>query len=256
MIWTATCMRPALGVRARVTWEAGVNEWIVRVMPLQTRDPFPVVDPLNTELARFRIRIIGPHDRPGLHAHGPRVGVFDIGAIRILALDSANPFGGVGGSFDSDQCAWLVRELGSAGERYVMLASHDGSRTLTSTTAPDGTAPRVLGPEVVSILLAQRNVIGWLSGTTHERSGRRHGSVAHGFWEIPAAAVGLGAPLAGGISVSRQVRHLHSAIVMRGALSGESGPTWEVPDPRAEAAVSAEPLVSSRRYGAPGQSRG
>jgi len=216
-----------------------VNEWIVRVMPLPMRDPFPVVDPLNTELARFRIRIVSPHDRPGLHAHGPRTASLDVGAVRILALDSANPFGGVGGSLDSEQCAWLVRELGSAGDRYVIVASHDGSRTLTSTAAPIGSAPRVLGDEVASILLAQRNVVAWLSGTTHERSGRRHGDAAHGFWEIPAAAVGLGAPLAGGISVSRQTRHLHTSIVMRGALSGESGPTWEVLDPQAPAAVSA-----------------
>ena len=91
-----------------------VNEWIVRVMPLPMRDPFPAVDPLNIELARFRIRIIAPQDRPGLHAHGPRTAAWDVGAVRMLALDSANPFGGVGGSLDSDQCAWLVRELGAA----------------------------------------------------------------------------------------------------------------------------------------------
>jgi hypothetical protein len=216
-----------------------VNEWIVRVMPLRVRDPFPVVDPLNIELARFRIRIIAPQDRPGLHAHGPRVAAIDVGAVRILALDSANPFGGVGGSLDSDQCAWLVRELGSAGDRYVIVASHDGPRTLTSETGPVGSAPRVLGDEVVSILLAHRTVVAWLAGTIHERSGRWHGGAAHGFWEVPAAAVGLGSPLAGGISVSRQARHLHSTIVMRGALSGEAGPTWEVRDPQRAAAVSA-----------------
>lgn len=216
-----------------------MNEWIVRVMPLPMRDPFPVVDPLNIELARFRIRIIPPHDRPGLHAHGPRTGVLDVGAVRILALDSANPHGGVGGSLDSDQCAWLVRELGSAGDRYVIVASHDGSRTMTSSASPPDAPARVLGPEVASILLAHRPVVAWLSGTVHERSGRRHGDAAHGFWEIPAAAGGLGAPLAGGISVSRQVRHLHTSIVMRGALSGEAGPIWEVLDPRAEPSVSA-----------------
>ncbi len=108
----------------------------------------------------------------------------------------------------------------------------------------------MLGSEVVSILLAHRSVVAWLSGTVHERSGRRHGDAAHGFWEIPAAAVGLGAPLAGGISVSRQVRHLHSSIVMRGALSGEAGPAWEVRDPRVDVTVSPArlqaPAVDSR----------
>lgn len=216
-----------------------MNEWIARVMPLPTREPFPAVDPLHAELARFRIRIIAPPDRPGLHAHGPRVSALDVGAVRILALDSANPFGGVGGSLDSDQCAWLVRELGASGDSYVMVASHDGSRTMTSATAPAGAPPRVLGAEVASILLAHQNVVAWLSGTTHERSGRRHGNAAHGFWEIPAAATGLGAPLAGGISVARQTRHLHTAIVMRGALAGEGAPAWEVRDVRGDPAVSA-----------------
>jgi hypothetical protein len=216
-----------------------MNEWIVRVMPLPTRDPFPAVDPLHSELARFRIRIIAPPERPGLHAHGPRVAAVDVGAVRILALDSANPFGGVGGSLDSDQCAWLVRELGAAADRYVMVASHDGSRTMTSATAPTHSPSRVLGAEVASILLAHRNVVAWLSGTTHERSGRRHGDAAHGFWEIPAAATGLGAPLAGGISVARQARHLHSAIVMRGALAGEGAPAWEVRDARVDSVLSA-----------------
>jgi hypothetical protein len=217
-----------------------VNEWIVRVMPLPMREA--AVDSLTTELARFRIRIIAPQDRPGLHTHGPRRASFDVGAVRILALDSANPFGGVGGSLDSDQCAWLVRELGAAHDRYVVVASHDGSRTMTSATAPAPTEPRVLGAELASILLAHRNVVAWLAGTVHERSGRRHGDAAHGFWEIPAAVVGFGAPLAGGISVSRQVRHLHSAIMMRGALSGEAGPTWEVLDPLVGQMVSAAGL--------------
>ena len=216
-----------------------MNEWIVRVMPLPTRGPFPVLDPHHDELARFRIRIIAPTDRPGLHAHGPRVASVDVGEVRLLALDSANPFGGVGGSLDSDQCAWLVRELGAAGDRYVLVASHDGSRTMTSVTAPAGAPARVLGAEVTSILLAHRRVVAWLSGTTHERSGRRHGDAAHGFWEIPAGASGLGAPLAGGISVSREVRRLDSAIVMRGALAGEGTPSWEVRDTRTDGALSA-----------------
>jgi hypothetical protein len=163
----------------------------------------------------------------------------DVGAVRILALDSANPFGGVGGSLDSDQCAWLVRELGRAHDRYVVVATHDGSKTMTSATAPPEAPPRVLGSEVVSILLAHRQVVAWVSGTVHERAGRRHGDAGHGFWEIPGAAVGLGAPLAGGLSVTTEARHLHRVVVMRGALAGESGPAWEVRDRLGAESVSA-----------------
>jgi hypothetical protein len=207
-----------------------MNEWIVRVLPLPARDTSRLPDALRRELARFRLRIIAPHDRPGLHPHGSRVESVDVGFVRILALDSANPFGGVGGSLDSDQCAWLVRELGRAHDRHVVVATYDGSRTMTSATAPPDAPPRVLGPEVVSILLAHRQVVAWVSGTVHDRAGRRHGDGAHGFWEIPGAAVGLGAPLAGGMSVTSEVRHLHRVVVMRSALAGESGPSWEVRD--------------------------
>lgn len=216
-----------------------MNEWIVRVMPLPIRDAYPVVDPQRLELARFRLRIVAPQDRPGLRPQGSRVEALNVGRVRILALDTANPHGGVGGSLDSEQLAWLVRELGAARDRYVMVATHDGSRTLTSDTVPPGSPPRVLGGEVASLLLAHRNVVAWLSSTTHERSGRRHGDAAHGFWEISGAAVGLGAPLAGGISVSTEVRHLRTVVVIRGALAGEAGPEWEVRDPLAEPMVSA-----------------
>jgi hypothetical protein len=102
---------------------------------------------------------------------------------------------------------------------------------MTSDTAPGGVPPRVLGTEVTSILLAHPTVLACGSGTMHERSGRRHGDIAHGFWEIPGAAVGLGAPLAGGMSVIAEDRHLHRVVVMRGALAGDAGPSWEVRDP-------------------------
>lgn len=210
-----------------------MSEWIVRVLPLPVRDPFPSADPRREELARFRMRIVAPHERPGLHRHGPRVASVDVGRVRILALDTANPLGGVGGSLDSDQCLWLVRELERARGRYVVVASHDGSTTLINEATPPGTAPRVLGAEVTSLLLAHPSVIAWVSGTVHERSGRRHGDAAHGFWELPGAAVGLGAPLAGGVSLTAEDRHLHRVVTVRGALAGESGPTWEVRDPLA-----------------------
>lgn len=208
-----------------------MSEWIVRILPLPMRDPFPATEPQHEELARFRLRIVAPHERPGLHRHGPRVASVDVGRVRVLALDTANPLGGVGGSLDSDQCQWLVRALEQARDRYVVVASHDGAKTLINEAVPPGAPPRVLGPEATSLLLAHPSVIAWISGTLHERAGRRHGDAAHGFWELPGAAVGLGAPLAGGVAITAEVRHLHRVVSVRGALAGESGPTWEVRDP-------------------------
>lgn len=218
-----------------------MSEWIVRVLPLPVREAYPPAERGREEVARFRMRIVAPHERLGLHRHGPRVASVDVGKVRILAVDSANPVGGVGGSLDSDQCLWLVRELTRAQDRYVVLASHDGARTLVNDTAPEGSPPRVLGPEVVSLLLAHPSVVAWVSATMHERAGRRQGDVAHGFWELPGAAVGPGAPLAGGLSVLVEDRHLHRVVVLRGALAGEGGPVWEVRDPLAGIPVEERP---------------
>ena len=174
-----------------------MSEWIVRVLPLPVRDPFPLVDSHSAELARFRIRIIAPGDRPRGALHGPRQFSVDVGPVRILALDTVNPHGGVGGSLDSDQCAWLVRELDRSRDRYVILATHHGPRTLTSDARAEGAPARVLGGEVVSLLLVHDAVVAWMAGTTHERAGRRHGTGPHGFWELPGATSGMGAPLSG-----------------------------------------------------------
>ena len=222
-----------------------MNEWIMRVMPLPARDRAPAATPSRVDLARFRIRILGPHERPGGRPVGPRQCSYDVGAVRIIGLDSANPHGGVGGSFDTEQCAWLVRELERARDRYVVVASHDGSRTLISDTRAPDAPPRVRGEEMSSLLLARPQVIGWISNTVHERAGRRHGDVAHGFWELPGATLGYGAPLAGGISVTAEQRHLHTVVSLRGVLSGDTGPVWDLRDPL--------PEVSERRRVAPAQ---
>lgn len=223
-----------------------MNEWIIRVMPLAVRDRYIDPGPACEELARFRIRLVAPHERPASRAARTRCVSTDVGPVRVLGLDSANPGGGVGGSFDSDQCAWLVRELDRSRDRYVVVASHDGPRSLTNLNGPEGTPPRVLGPEISSILLAHSNVLAWISGTLHERYGRRHGDGAHAFWELPGAATGLGAPLAGGLSICREQRHLQNVVLIRGALAGDHGPGWEVRDPLVSAAARRAPAVAPR----------
>lgn len=223
-----------------------MNEWIARIMPLPMRDPFPDESAAIRELARFRIRIVAPHERPGSRIIGPRHCSLDVGSVRILALDSANVHGGVGGSLDSEQCAWLVRELERSRDRYVVLATHDGARTMTNATTPTHLPPRVLGAEVTSLLLAHPTVIAWISDTMHDRAGRRHGDAAHGFWELPGATSGVGSPLAGGLSVRVDERHLHRVVVMTGALAGDAGPHWELRDPGVSPAARQAPAGAAR----------
>jgi hypothetical protein len=205
-----------------------MNEWIARVMPLPVREEWRATEPPIRELARFRIRIVSPHARPGPRSIGERWNRIDMGPVHVLALDSANPSGGVGGSLDSSQVGWLLRELERSRDRFVVVASHDSSLTMTSDRSPAGQPPRILGAEFASILLAHEQVIAWVSGTMHHRAGRRHGEASHGFWELPAASEGRDAPLAGGLSVA--IREDRKAVIMSGALSPGSTRAWELPD--------------------------
>lgn len=113
----------------------------------------------------------------------------DAGQVRVIALDTVNPHGGWQGSLDSDQLAWLVRTLHAARDQYVVVASHHPSPTLTNPYAPAGSLPRVLGPEVVAVLLAHRNVVAWIGGHVHHHAARRHGDDRHGFWELTTASL-------------------------------------------------------------------
>lgn len=208
-----------------------MHEWIARVMPLPVPAPSTSGAP-TSELARFRIRIVPPQVRPGGRVGGGGRDFTDIGPVRVLALDSANPSGGVGGSLSSEQARWLVGELERSRERYVVLATHDSSLTMTSDRRAPGEPPRVMGTELTAILLAHDCVVCWIAGAMHHRGGRRHGDPAvsgHGFWELSGATDGHDAPLAGGLSLLR--RNDRPSIVLQGALAGSQGPRWELRDP-------------------------
>ena len=234
------------GVEAREG--AVVNEWIARVMPLPLPIPSASRDSLRRGCRRCRNSpASGCGSCPRMCGRGRGTAAracmaVDLGPVRLLAVDSANPAGGVGGSLDSDQAAWLVRQLQAAADRYVVVASHDSSLTMTSDRTASGAAPRILGAEVASILLAHRCVVAWVAGTMHHRTGRRHGDASHGFWELPGAADGRDAPLAGGLSVG--VRRDRPAVVLRAALAHGPGSGWEAPDPHpGRWATAADPTV-------------
>lgn len=113
----------------------------------------------------------------------------DVGEIRLLSLDTVNPYGGWQGSLDAAQFEWLANELAEAADRYVVIASHHPSPTLTNEYAPSGAAPRVLGPAVVGLLLQHRNVIAWMAGHIHHHAAMRHGGDGPGFWEFTTASL-------------------------------------------------------------------
>ncbi|HET6940433.1 MAG TPA: TIGR03767 family metallophosphoesterase [Nocardioides sp.] len=130
---------------------------------------------------------------------------FGKGRVRGIALDTVNPFGGSEGSIDQTQLAWLTEQLkkgsrhyldesgdvvrGGKHDRLFVLFSHHTIGTMDNNTGPG----RVLGPQVVDLLLRFPNVVLWVNGHTHRNTvtpfaRSRHSKVPGGFWEVNTAA--------------------------------------------------------------------
>lgn len=113
-------------------------------------------------------------------------------SVRLITLDTQNPHGGRGGSIDSDQCAWLVRELAAHSQRGVVIATRHRSSELRNARSTVELPPRILAEELVPILLAHPNVLGWIGGHRHRPGAIRHGERDMGLWEMTPALLGFG----------------------------------------------------------------
>jgi 3',5'-cyclic AMP phosphodiesterase CpdA len=112
----------------------------------------------------------------------PRAGYldygFDLGAhIRVLVLDLARRAGGSGGLVQIGQAAWLSQELAGAGERWVLVVSH---QPLASSQG---------GSEILDLLDAHPRVIAALSGHTHRNRIAPRPTAAGGYWLISTASL-------------------------------------------------------------------
>jgi len=108
---------------------------------------------------------------------------FDHGPVRLLVLDTVNPFGSWEGSLDRAQFDWLATELAwaDADRRYVVLASHHPLERLINATGED----RVLESEVADLLGAHPCVVLWLAGHTHETAVVARGT----YWQVVAPSL-------------------------------------------------------------------
>lgn len=122
-------------------------------------------------------------------AGGPDYFATDLGALRILVLDTVNPHGGWQGSIDQVQRDWLREQLQAAADRYVVVASHHPSPSMSNDWAPPGAGGRILGPEVVDLLLQHRQVIAWLAGHIHAHGVIVHEGTDHSFVELTTASL-------------------------------------------------------------------
>lgn len=112
----------------------------------------------------------------------------DVGALRIISLDTVNPHGGWQGSLDAEQFDWLADELEASAGRFVVITSHHPSPTMTNAYAPHDER-RVLGDEVVELLRRHPQVIMWIAGHVHFNAAIRHGEGTEGFWEITTSSL-------------------------------------------------------------------
>lgn len=134
--------------------------------------------------------LVGPTDfARALTGHDCNYFSTDVGEVRLISLDTVNLNGGWQGSLDEIQFDWLAGQLADAADRYVVIASHHPSPTLTNDYAPVGSGRRVLGAEVVELLLRHPHVIAWMAGHIHHHAALWHGDDVSGFWEFTTASI-------------------------------------------------------------------
>src|SRR5581483_6988947 len=97
--------------------------------------------------------------------------------LRLIVLDLARRKGGSGGLVRPDQPAWLDQELKAAGNRWVIVISH---QPLPSSQG---------GDELLAVLDGHEGVIAALSGHTHRNEITPRSTPHGGYWLINTASL-------------------------------------------------------------------
>jgi metallophosphoesterase (TIGR03767 family) len=106
--------------------------------------------------------------------------------VRLIALDSVNPFGGWQGCIDRKQFDWLKALFNDSKDMYVVLSSHHPLENLFNGYVPAGEEEPALEAEVRELLEQYPNVILWFAGHVHDHkiSQSKKADGSHAFWEI------------------------------------------------------------------------
>lgn len=127
----------------------------------------------------------------------------DVGpALRLIVLDLARRDGGSGGLVRSGQPAWLAGELAAAGERWVIVVSHQ----------PLGSS--VGGEQLLALLDRHPRVIAAVAGHTHRNRIEPRPTPAGGYWLISTASL---------IDYPQQARALRVVATQGGGVAVQ---TW------------------------------
>jgi hypothetical protein len=102
----------------------------------------------------------------------------DIGDhVRVLVLDLARRAGGSGGLVHPGQAQWLADELAAAGERWVLVFSHQEI------------APSEGSDELVALLDSHPRVVAAIAGHVHRNRIVARETAAGGYWLITTASL-------------------------------------------------------------------
>lgn len=168
---------------------------------------------------------------------------FDQAGCRFVVLDTVNQNGYADGSLDKPQFEWLRGVLEQSAGRVVMVFSHHTSATMGNPLVGTGLDPhpRVLGPEVLALLLAHPEVVAWVNGHTHANRVTPHRRAdGGGLWEITTASH---------IDWPQQARLVEVTDNDDGTLSifttmvdhaGPASGTWDLDDPASLAGLARE----------------
>lgn len=127
----------------------------------------------------------------------------DVGSeVRLIVLDLVRRAGGSGGLVAGDQPAWLERELAQAGERWVIVVSH---QPLAGSAG---------GEALLGLLDRHPQVVAALSGHTHRNQIEPRVTPAGGYWLIGTASL---------IDYPQQARALRLVATVGGGVAIQ---TW------------------------------
>jgi hypothetical protein len=140
----------------------------VRVRPDRRRRELDSVEVVQRLRAASGVRGSGP-----LLDYGVDVG----SRVRLIVLDLARRGGGSGGQVQPGQAGWLAGELAAAGDRWVLIFTH---QPLISSEG---------GEQILALLDRDRRVIAAISGHVHRHRIVARRTEADGYWLISTASL-------------------------------------------------------------------